>query len=314
MNMPVLEQNLQSPRTGKAGPTNVMRLRSWSGQQKLTSASGFLYLIAGMFAVSSALAQLQAPGANPPAVPPAGQTPVPTPVPTPISTPGQPKPPASAKPSTVSPFTAPTAATSTAPSVARPSEVGPTWKELTAAQQASLKPLAANWSGIGEAQKRKWLAVSKNYPALPAPEQAKLHSRMTEWASLSQQQRTQARLNFAETKKLSPGDQSANWQAYQALSPEDRQKLAAKAAPKPAGAAVAVRPVPAQKLAAVPATRSDTQHATSGAPGGALGGAPGSALGGAPGGALGIQGNSAVDRNTLLPRPAFADDPTVRKN
>ena len=149
-------------------------------------------------------------------------------------------------------------------------------------------------SGIGEAQKRKWLAVSKNYPALPAPEQAKLHSRMTEWTSLSQQQRSQARLNFAETKKLSPGDQSANWQAYQALSPEDRQKLAAKASPKPAGAATAVKPVPEQKLAAVPAARPDTKHATSGA--------------------LGIQGNPAVDRNTLLPRPAFADDPTVRKN
>ena len=50
-------------------------------------------------------------------------------------------------------------------------------------------------------------------------EQAKLHSRMTEWAALSPQQRTQARLNFAETKQLSPDDKKAKWEAYQALPP-----------------------------------------------------------------------------------------------
>ena len=197
--------------------------------------------------------------------------------------------------------TATTATTTTTPPfippAARPAEAGPTWKELTPAQQASLKPLQANWGGIGEAQKRKWLAVSKNYPALPAPEQAKLHSRMTEWASLSQQQRAQARLNFAETKKLSPGDTSANlqnWQAYQALSPEDKQKLAAKASPAPVGAAIAVKPVAPQKLATVPAARTDTKLANSGA--------------------MGTQGNSVVDRNTLLPRPASADQPAVQRN
>lgn len=199
-----------------------------------------------------------------------------------LSAQGQTKPPVVAKP--VPPA---------APVVKKP-EVGPTWQELTPAQQTSLKPLAVAWSGIGEAQKRKWLAVSKNYPALPAPEQAKLHSRMTEWTSLSQQQRTQARLNFAETKKLSPGDKTANWQEYQALSPEDRQKLAAKATPNPAGAAPAVKPVAPLKLATVPALRSDTKHAGNGA--------------------LGLTGNATVDRNTLLPRPAFTEDPLVRKN
>ena len=183
---------------------------------------------------------------------------------------------------------------SPAASGVRKGEFGPTWQELTPAQQASLKPLVANWSAIGEAQKRKWIAVSKNYAALPAPEQAKLHSRMTEWTSLSQQQRTQARLNFAETKNLSPSDKTANWQEYQALSPQDRQKLAAEAAPKPAGAAAAVKPVAPQKLAIVPAPRVDTKHAGTGA--------------------LGLNGNTGVDRNTLLPRPPFTEDPLVRKN
>lgn len=194
--------------------------------------------------------------------------------------------PATAKP--------PTAGAATTAVRVPPAESKPTWQALTAAQQASLKPLAANWSGIGEGQKRKWLELSKNYPSLPAPEQAKLHSRMTEWASLSQQQRAQARLNFAETKTLSPREKAANWQAYQALSPEDRQKLAATAAPKPAGAAAAVKPVAAQKLAAVPVTRLDTRHAAEGT--------------------LGTPGSQGVDRNTLLPHPPSAAEPAARKN
>jgi Protein of unknown function (DUF3106) len=209
-----------------------------------------------------------------------------------LSSPANNPPPAQGK----SPAAAKPAAAGASTTIARmpPPESKPTWQELTAAQQASLKPLAANWSGIGEAQKRKWLALSKNYPSLPAPEQAVMHSRMTEWASLSQQQRTEARLNFAETKKLSPGEKTANWQAYQALSPEDRQKLAATASPKPAGAAAAVKPVAPQKLAAVPLTRQDTKHAAEGA--------------------SGTPASQTVDRNTLLPRPPSAAEPAVRKN
>lgn len=191
-------------------------------------------------------------------------------------------------PAPSNPATAATNSTATAQKF----EVKPTWQELTHAQQQSLKPLAANWSGIGEGQKRKWLALSKNYPSLPAPEQAKIHSRMTEWVSLSQEQRTQARLNFAETKKLSPSEKNANWQAYQALSPEDRQKLKANATPKPAGAAAAVQPVAPQKLATVPVTRQGTKLAAEAASGG-----------------------QSVDQNTLLPRvPSPSDSSSVRKN
>lgn len=169
----------------------------------------------------------------------------------------------------------------------------PDWKELTLAQQQSLKPLAANWATMGEVQKRKWLAISKNYPSLPPAEQAKLHSRMTEWVTLTQQQRTQARLNFAETKKIAPSEKTATWQAYQALSPEEKQKLAAKAAPKEKGAAVAIKPVPTQKLVNVPVTRKSAKHAAK--------------IAIAP---------QAVDHNTLLPLPPLppAEPASAQKN
>jgi hypothetical protein len=124
-------------------------------------------------------------------------------------------------------------------------------------QQQALKPLALSWNTtLSQQQKRKWLEISKNYPSLPPEGQATMHSRMNEWVSLSPQQRAQARLNFGKTKELSkeltPDEKKAKWQAYQALSAEEKQKLAAKASPKPSGAATAVKPVAPQKLAAVP--------------------------------------------------------------
>ena len=132
---------------------------------------------------------------------------------------------------------------------------GPSWAELTPAQQQSLKPLASYWNTVSEAQKRKWLEISKNYATLAPDDQATLHSRMTEWVALSPQQRAQARLNFAKTKELSqqltPDEKKEKWQAYQALSPEEKARLAQKAPPRPAGAATAVRPVAVQKLANV---------------------------------------------------------------
>jgi len=135
-------------------------------------------------------------------------------------------------------------------------ESSPTWAELTAQQQKSLAPLAGTWRVLGEAHKRKWLALSQNYPTMPPGEQARLHSRMAEWAALSPQQRTLARLNFAESQKLNPDDKRAKWEAYQNLSPEEKRKLAAgAAAAKPPPTAIAVQPVPQQKLARIPKPR-----------------------------------------------------------
>jgi len=151
---------------------------------------------------------------------------------------------------------APGAAKSAASAPAKTAVSKPAWAELSPSQQQSLAPLATHWNNINEAQKRKWLEISKNYPSLPPEGQANLHSRMSEWVSLSPQQRAQARLNFGRTKELSkqltPEEKKAKWETYQALSPEEKQKLAAKASPKPAGAATAVKPVAPQKLAPVP--------------------------------------------------------------
>lgn len=186
-------------------------------------------------------------------------------------------------PSTGTPVPAKVAssATATPPKVAASRQMSTTaWSELSPAQQQALKPLASNWNGIDEAQKRKWLAMSRNFAAWPPAEQAKLHSRMTEWVALSPRQRAQARLNFAETTKVPADEKKARWESYQSLSPEEKSKLAAGASQQPAGVANAVRPVPAQKLATTPQAK-----------------APGRAASGP------VNVLRQVDKNTLLPHP-----------
>jgi hypothetical protein len=145
-----------------------------------------------------------------------------------------------------------------APRAAKPaaakSSTRPLWRELSAGQQQALAPLAAQWDTLNEAQKRKWIALSSNFPKLSGEEQAKLHSRMTEWVTLSPQQRTIARLNYGAARKLTPDEKKAKWEAYQALPPEEKKKLAAKAA-KPPATAAALKPAPAEKMAVVPRAR-----------------------------------------------------------
>lgn len=134
----------------------------------------------------------------------------------------------------------------------RLSASGPDWKDITPAQSTVLEPLRMQWPTMSALTKRRWLLLADRYPSMDHKEQEKLHSRMNSWASLSAQQRNQARLNFANVKRLSPQELQAKWDEYQALSDAEKQRLAAKAA-VPKGAATAIRPTPKRKLAQVPA-------------------------------------------------------------
>ena len=130
---------------------------------------------------------------------------------------------------------------------------GPGWEVLTTPQKLALYPLAPRWAVLSEQQKRRWLVIAQGFPALPEAEQERLHARMTEWASLSAQQRSQARLNYAVTKKWAPDDRRAQWEAYQALSNAEKSRLTQTAARRTMGAATAVHPVAPRKLVKVPA-------------------------------------------------------------
>ena len=151
-----------------------------------------------------------------------------------------------------------TSTTTTTPAVtpAQPSQkvinTKPDWQELNPAQKQALAPLSQLWPTMTEAHKRKWLALSQNFSQLPDADKNTLQGRMREWAALSAQQRAQARLNFADAKQLPQDERRSKWEAYQALSPEEKQRLAAQKPTAKVGAALSPKPVSAEKLAVTP--------------------------------------------------------------
>lgn len=114
-----------------------------------------------------------------------------------------------------------------------PTEQGLRWSELKPAQQAALKPLEREWPVIEANRKQTWLEMAAKFPTIPPAEQARVQDRMAEWVRLTPQQRGMARLRFQELKELPPQDRQARWNAYQALSPEQRQQFVERAMPDP---------------------------------------------------------------------------------
>ena len=140
------------------------------------------------------------------------------------------------------------------PTTKAAAEQGIRWAELKPAQQASLKPLEHEWPTIEAGRKQKWLELSAGFPKMTSAEQARVQERMAEWARLTPQERGQARLNFQEAKQVPVEDRRERWNAYQSLSPEEKQKFAARA--MPAGSAAGANPRPA-----APPARADNKSA-----------------------------------------------------
>jgi hypothetical protein len=127
-------------------------------------------------------------------------------------------------------------------------EVGPKWAELSPAQRSALKPLERDWSRIAPDRKQKWIEIAQRMPGMPPAERERVQARMTDWARMSPQERGQARRAYQEAKQVAPQDRQARWEAYQALTADQKRQLQARAAaPAPpaggkAGTAVPSKP------------------------------------------------------------------------
>jgi len=168
---------------------------------------------------------VQAQGAQEPASVAASAAPPPLAVEAPASSPLPRPAPAAIKP---------IAPTTGLPHAATPLLPPPNWVGLNAAQKTALAPLEKDWDKLDEFRKGKWLEVAARYPSLPAAEQTRLQERMHDWARLSPVERQRARVGFQVAQQVKPDERQAKWEAYQALSPEERQALAEKARKKQA--------------------------------------------------------------------------------
>jgi hypothetical protein len=159
-----------------------------------------------------------------------------------------------------------------APSTAERQETSQ-WKGLNQRQQQALAPLASAWPQLTPNQRQKWLALAQTYDSLTPSEKTTVHQRMAEWAALSVHERARARMNYSHLKSLSREELKAQWEAYQALS-EDEKKRLQQQRPAPKSAAPVSGPLTAKtdRLVQPPARQ----------------GMPAA--------------SSALDRKTLLPR------------
>ncbi|HEV3430142.1 MAG TPA: DUF3106 domain-containing protein [Paraburkholderia sp.] len=101
------------------------------------------------------------------------------------------------------------------------------WSRLTDAQRSALAPFASEWDKFSDLRKRKWLRIAARYPKMTPDSQKRLQERMTEWVRMTPEQRRVARENYQVSKELPPQARQRAWKAYQELSEDQKEKLAA---------------------------------------------------------------------------------------
>jgi len=145
------------------------------------------------------------------------------------------------------------------------------WSALTPAQARVLAPLAGVWATISPSQQRKWIELVALYPRMPAADQQRLRERMNEWATMNSAERRRARLEFQRAGAASPEQRLAQWDAYWALPPQERERLTAQAqraatAERPRRPAAGAKPNVVQARPVV-VERAVTQATVQAAPG-----------------------------------------------
>jgi hypothetical protein len=135
----------------------------------------------------------------------------------------------------------------TSAATAKPDDGGPRWADLSAAHRKVLAPLSNDWNGLDARSKERWIDVAGRYPKMGPDEQQRANLRMGEWSRMTVAQRTQARMNFQETRGLSKEEREARWKAYQALPDEKKRELAAKRVATPVSPASATAAVPRRR-------------------------------------------------------------------
>lgn len=105
------------------------------------------------------------------------------------------------------------------------------WATLTPVQQASLAPLATEWNQLNAGSRQKWLEIADRSANMPPARRALLHQRMAEWARLTPSERSEARINYRQSRQNLGGDKQAEWEAYRSLPLAEQKALAARAKP-----------------------------------------------------------------------------------
>jgi hypothetical protein len=101
----------------------------------------------------------------------------------------------------------------------------PLWSELGAVQQRVLEPFAAQWNALPVSEKRAWADLASRFPKMKPEERKRVEKRIAEWAALTPEQRRLARANYRLAQQVARENVLAEWESYQAMTPEQRSVL-----------------------------------------------------------------------------------------
>lgn len=129
--------------------------------------------------------------------------------------------------------TSPVVQTGSPPATPAPSALADAeWDRLSSFEQRMLEPLKGMWSTLPPQQRHQWRLVVDHMQARPPRQQHLLAVRIEQWARMSPEQRTRARLNFLEAAgRYTRKQRQEQWQAYQALKSRAGQAQAPSAQP-----------------------------------------------------------------------------------
>ena len=88
-----------------------------------------------------------------------------------------------------------------------------------------LAPLEPKWNVMPLARKRVWLKLADRIPRMGPDERARALQRIQEWATLTPEERAQARNNYRLAKTLPKDTRVQQWEQYQQLTPEQQAVL-----------------------------------------------------------------------------------------
>lgn len=109
----------------------------------------------------------------------------------------------------------------------------PVWAQLTVDQQAALRPLQQRWDRLPEYQRTRLLGAAKHYPALSPSQQRRFSQRLTTWASMSLEQRNQARSVYREYQHMPEAERARVGELWRKQHPDSQLATAGAVASAP---------------------------------------------------------------------------------
>lgn len=103
--------------------------------------------------------------------------------------------------------------------------VQPRWHDLNAAQRQVLAPFSKQWAELPLNEKRAWADLARRFPEMNPQDQARTQRRISEWASLTPEERKLARANYRLMQQVGRDQLLTEWERYQSMTPEQRAVL-----------------------------------------------------------------------------------------